>query len=59
MFNFNVLPFELQQANINIARFIINFKIQTLNTIIIVKTLEKEILLEDLERFKAARLSFV
>ena len=59
MFNFNVLPFELQQANINIARFIINFKIQTLNTIIIVKTLEKEILLEDLERFKAARLSFI
>ena len=59
MFNFNVLPFELQQANINIARFIINFKIQTLNTIIIVKTLEKEILIEDLERFKAARLSFI
>lgn len=59
MFNFNVLPFELQQANINIARFIINFKIQTLNTIIIVKTLEKEILSEDLERFKAAHLSFV
>ena len=59
MFNFNVLPFELQRANINIARFIINFKIQTLNTIIIVKTLEKEILIEDLERFKAARLSFI
>ena len=59
MFNFNVLPFELQQANIDIARFIINFKIQTLNTIIIVKTLEKEILIEDLERFKAARLSFI